>query len=871
MAAAPLVLQRILIRFRDLLPKQALYRILLQFWTILKSLWSRMSTSGRISQSSAGRGTRPPRSTKEGDGAPPMAVEQVLASRVPPSLSSWQPRRGRDATYLHVPSETAVQASRSSINVRETNNPYARAMGDIRHSSSPNIGLGDRGHRSNPHVPLEGIAVHTVDTLGIPATSSRPDSPVRSDASSVDIAVQSPMDDGAMSDGPLSHAPVSLGHESGYLTDGQYDHGYDVSPDTASSMQPGAPNAHNEYITTSEPFGIKAVPARNIAPVIKDSKEEKPVDYLRAHGIIPIDVSYLARYERGLMVPSHISSMKVAPMTLRFDREKPPEPWTRYIGPEGCTYFWHPVRRMLTDADLCDPETYRKIEEHAGHIMIVKFQYDEIFPENAEIVLELPHPKYGADSLCWYYCINHQDRSLFWLNEMDIDWMLTEVKGITKPSHAKKEMEAQYWTHWELFPMEREVSEELLQELIGMMMQGGIDQVTSKWSTFPYSIQDLTILLDLIKNANYVQNLGGYSANVVGRMMSLMAHTQFLNRYGHPEARLCRQHHLHEEEKRPPTLLITLFSPLLFFAPDIHLKSLRQVWVDTVVVEPAWKKFIEKVQDEWEKFLLPATVLLSVNVAFLAIPSVDQTNQVPNFFSVGNSSTFENLQDFDFNTATPQRSFAQIASYISTAASIGTIMIGLLLNRHHRLSHHMSAGEVANDLAQKAHPVFKLETLGEYDTVLKLTEPEGPSTAILYSLPYALMMWGMVTFAAACCALFFQNTTPSTQIPLGAFSCMCMVLIVWCMWTVWDGGHPWFSQLVDALRYSWIRQAVDLLHRQLTPKQQDDEEVQENEKTDAYSDMTTKKPSHTLTRFLSRKQQRRGTADTDTTYVNEEP
>jgi hypothetical protein len=64
---------------------------------------------------------------------------------------------------------------------------------------------------------------------------------------------------------------------------------------------------------------------------------------------------------------------------------------------------------------------------------------------------------------------------------------------------------------------------------------------------------------------------------------------------------------------RTPTLLITILSPLLFFAPDIHLRSLNKVWVDNMIVETAWKKFIEKVQSEWEKFLIPVCHYVSVH------------------------------------------------------------------------------------------------------------------------------------------------------------------------------------------------------------------------------------------------------------------
>jgi hypothetical protein len=53
------------------------------------------------------------------------------------------------------------------------------------------------------------------------------------------------------------------------------------------------------------------------------------------------------------------------------------------------------------------------------------------------------------------------------------------------------------------------------------------------------------------------------------------------------------------------TLLITILSPLLFFAADIHLSSLSNMWVDNMIVETTWKKFIEKIQNEWETYLIP--------------------------------------------------------------------------------------------------------------------------------------------------------------------------------------------------------------------------------------------------------------------------
>jgi len=118
--------------------------------------------------------------------------------------------------------------------------------------------------------------------------------------------------------------------------------------------------------------------------------------------------------------------------------------------------------------------------------------------------------------------------------------------------------------------------------------------------------------------------------------------------------------------------------------------------------------------------LQQATVMLNANVAFLAIQSVDVD-------------------------ADPRRSPAQVSSYLSVIANIGSIILGLLLMRQNRTKSRETADEAVSYLylpfffpicqrTQKRaflqarhHPLLGLETL-----------------AILYSLPYALLMWGYV-------------------------------------------------------------------------------------------------------------------------------
>ena len=50
--------------------------------------------------------------------------------------------------------------------------------------------------------------------------------------------------------------------------------------------------------------------------------------------------------------------------------------------------------------------------------------------------------------------------------------------------------------------------------------------------------------------------------------------------------------------------LIRFLSPLLFFAPEVHLRDIKKLWTDEIINEMTWKKFMTKLQDEWIGFVL---------------------------------------------------------------------------------------------------------------------------------------------------------------------------------------------------------------------------------------------------------------------------
>ncbi|KAF4594318.1 hypothetical protein EYR40_009121 [Pleurotus pulmonarius] len=146
--------------------------------------------------------------------------------------------------------------------------------------------------------------------------------------------------------------------------------------------------------------------------------------------------------------------------------------------------------------------------------------------------------------------------------------------------------------------------------------------------------------------------------------------------------------------------------------------------------------------------LMSMYMLLAANVSFLAIQSVDNIKNEP------------------------YRSPSQIASYLSTLASISSMIIGLLLVRQTRTKSSASAQDAADYLRVRQYRVVGHEPL-----------------AIMYSLPYAFLMWAMVFLMIALLLVCFLGTTLVTRIIPGLAALTCITMIVWCIWMGWDRGN----------------------------------------------------------------------------------
>ncbi|PPR00765.1 hypothetical protein CVT24_000790 [Panaeolus cyanescens] len=472
--------------------------------------------------------------------------------------------------------------------------------------------------------------------------------------------------------------------------------------------------------------------------------------------LVAVSSSELEKYEKTNIVEKYTyEELYIEPLLIFEETRLLPPGWEAFVNPDGALYFinftmahlkssFPPGQlNIVTDVYMYDKQQADQLESMVEKIFDFLKQYHVDLPQRKmDLVLEFRQSqRYG------YYFADHESRSLFWLDDFDALDALSEVKVLFTPSHVRHELTAFYWMHVEYFPHTHAHDSEIVSELKGMVIHAYGDTITSLTSTSPYDTPTLEKIVTMIRNieGEGTTTVPTVYVSVVGRLLFNFHHERFLNLYGERNARLERNQSIHPEPQR--SYIMKLFSPLFLYGPEVHLRKLQQMSVDSLVHTPNWRNLLEKITEEWKEFTLFATVVLNANVAFLAIQSVDE--------------------------AAPEggRSSAQRASYLSIVTSVGAIVLGLLLVREHNTMLDRSF------LAFRSASVYGLETL-----------------ALMYSLPYALLMWSMIAFLVAFSIECYGAGDLITTIILSVGWPIIAALLVWCISASYENKeflYPW--------------------------------------------------------------------------------
>ncbi|KAG1894917.1 uncharacterized protein F5891DRAFT_1060440 [Suillus fuscotomentosus] len=281
---------------------------------------------------------------------------------------------------------------------------------------------------------------------------------------------------------------------------------------------------------------------------------------------------------------------------------------------------------------------------------------------------------------------------------------MDNVRGVKRKSHIRYALESQYWSHIELFSNKRFLPEDVLVTLKEIVMFTRADNITSKKFLASFTSDQVSSMLDLMDPLmSSIDKEHEHSVWIVGLLLiTRLGSNKFVNFCGQPGARLDVDQSLYVDYIPPPkSILFRVINVILFGAPGAQSKALHKIWVDCTIVQRRWESFINRLNSEWKGYSVFSTVMLTVDISFLLVPPVQ--NQVS----------------------------AIIVLYMSTLCALGSLVVSLVLAGQVNDSHRDSAESVALFMIEMSQSMLGLESL-----------------ALMLSLPYALLIWGMIFFAA---------------------------------------------------------------------------------------------------------------------------
>ncbi|KZT69946.1 hypothetical protein DAEQUDRAFT_233079 [Daedalea quercina L-15889] len=208
------------------------------------------------------------------------------------------------------------------------------------------------------------------------------------------------------------------------------------------------------------------------------------------------------------------SVTRIPAMTISLERpaSELSESWMSQEHPEGQQYYIKSIDNVRYCTDLCldDQDTLQAVNASVEklHSELHKCQN---LPSDLEVGLHLCKDGPGEPER-QYYLVSAQTRSVFWLEEVDVNLVSCGVQPIPSLFYLKEAIRAQYWQHVTLFPHGPSVTEELVNDVNQTLDTLAFDAATSNTSTSPYDFDDLQKLLSVTRNIR--AGSGAYSIPV---------------------------------------------------------------------------------------------------------------------------------------------------------------------------------------------------------------------------------------------------------------------------------------------------------------------------------------------------------------------
>ncbi|KAG2038646.1 hypothetical protein BDR03DRAFT_895142 [Suillus americanus] len=470
--------------------------------------------------------------------------------------------------------------------------------------------------------------------------------------------------------------------------------------------------------------------------------------------IVPGEVN---RYERHVPVKDVYAAFKVEKGPFDCSEELATVAgWEPLTHPEGALFFYHPKERVFTDADVRDHVTAAKIGEAVKEVHRKAHEANISMPQLVELVLERIMTD-GVEK--WgYYFADHDKRVVFWFEDHTSDLLMNKIRGVERKSHVRYALESQYWRHIELFPNKRSLPEDVVVKLKEIVMLAQAENITSESCLAPFASNEVDSMLGLVDSlmTRFTRLLCKPRPVLVCAahfLTALLGNAKFVNFCGQPGARLGVDQSLYGKPNDRSKRILRVMNVFLFGSFDVQSKAIHRIWVDETMVQPRWKNFIDRLTTEWNGYAIYSTVMLAVDISFLAVPTV-QTGMA-----------------------------VTLLAYLSTLCVMGSLVVSLALAGQVNDTRRRSAEEVASFMVGMSRSMLGLESL-----------------ALMLSLPFALLIWAMAFFAAALSVLIFC-TAGAVVVSIASpiwFAIFCLA-----MWLILAANNFHISHL-----RSWIIERV---------------------------------------------------------------
>lgn len=492
----------------------------------------------------------------------------------------------------------------------------------------------------------------------------------------------------------------------------------------------GAPQHANLPQTSSPPAAGNAISPNGLTATLH---------------FVPAAVDHRSRYDNRPLVDTSLSS-GIPEFMRTFPNQSCPwlnGGWELCIHPEGALYLHNRRKRTFTEAHIGE-RSFRLMDRCADALYdLARTKKPNFDADDIELVVQPVSANQPGS--CQYYFVDHETRTLFWLHAHDqaTNSVFDDIEGVCDPSHIRYALESQYWVHCERYPKHELNRIKLLKELREVAVHASAEIITSDASLSPFGADELSKILELVNHLqeNAQEANFPHSICVVAKFMHYFSRAKYYNFCGLPCARLDADRSVYNEitSFHPLTSSLSLaLDAMLFWAPQTHLSELRRVWVDRCLNSPRWKDYNAKLMAEWTGITIYSTVMLAVDVSFLAVPNV-------------NISTSQSL--------------GIIATYLSIISITGSLVVSVLLVRQNQRYGCESADKAGEFLFSMTSTFFGDKAL-----------------ATVNSLPYAMLMWGMIYFSIAMLYNVFKFTTTAM---LASVVSGCVVVTMFISWFIW--------------------------------------------------------------------------------------